>query len=177
MNCHQVRETLSAYLEGTLRQTEANKIEAHLAECQNCRLLAEELKTINKSLSSLPDIEPSPALLAKLYSIPEQVEVETGSVYRERKKVSFFSRRFWLSPTFQPVLVSITVILIVASLLIFTQPGRNFQKSISLEVHRTYSQVQKVLVKAGVVTDRLNGYRESLLGSLGSDRLQKSEQN
>jgi hypothetical protein len=177
MNCREVREILSAYLEKEVSQTVASKIEAHLAECENCRLLTEELKALNKSLSSLPELEPSPALLARLYSIPGQVELQINPAAREPEKVSIFSRKFWLSPAFQPLLVSLTVILIVASLVFFTQPGRNFQKSISLELHRAYSQAQRVLVKAGVITDRLNGYRESLLASLGSDQRPKSDQN
>ncbi|HQM74340.1 MAG TPA: zf-HC2 domain-containing protein [Candidatus Saccharicenans sp.] len=177
MNCHQVRKNLSAYLEGELSQARAIKIEAHLAECQQCRQLAEELKSISQSLASLPAVEPSPALLSKLYSIPGQVELESRPVIEERKRVSVFSRKFWLSPAFQPVLVSLTVILIVASLLFFTQPGHSVQKSVSLRIHRTYSQVQRVLVKAGVITDRLNGYRESFLASIRSDQLPKSDQN
>ncbi len=177
MNCHQIRENLSAYFEGELSQTRAAKIEAHLAECEQCRRLAQELKSISQSLSSLPAVEPSPALLSKLYSIPGQAAVETRPVVKEQKRVSFFSRKFWLSPTFQPVLVSLTVILIVASLLFFTEPGRSVQKSVSFGIHRAYSQVQRVLVKAGVITDRLNGYRESFLASIRSDQLPESDQN
>ncbi|HUM35060.1 MAG TPA: hypothetical protein PKX32_07280, partial [Candidatus Saccharicenans sp.] len=63
------------------------------------------------------------------------------------------------------------------SLLFFTEPGHSVQKSVSLRIHRTYSQVQRVLVKAGVITDRLNGYRESFLASIRSDQLPKSDQN
>jgi len=161
MNCHQIRENLSAYFEGELSQTRAAKIEAHLAECEQCRRLAQELKSISQSLSSLPAVEPSPALLSKLYSIPDRVALESRPVVEERKRVSLISRKFWLSPAFQPVLVSLTVILIVASLLFFTEPGHSVQKSVSFGIHRAYSQVQRVLVKAGVITDRLNGYRES----------------
>lgn len=177
MNCREVRKTLSAYLEKEVSPAMAGKIEAHLAGCENCRLLTEELKVLNKSLSSLPEVEPSPALLAKLYAIPGQVELEISPAAREPEKVRIFSRKFWLSPAFQPLLVSLTVILIVASLVFFTQPGRSFQKSFSLEFHRAYSQAQRVLVKAGVITDRLNGFRESFLASLGSDQLPKSDQN
>ncbi|MDD8019755.1 MAG: zf-HC2 domain-containing protein [Acidobacteriota bacterium] len=182
MNCQQIRKALPAYLEGELSRPQAIIIEAHLAECPGCRLLAREIETINKSLSSLSEIEPSPALLAKIYSIPDSVAIKTGlkvqsAGRRERTARGIFSRPFWLSPAFQPVLVSLTIILIFISLTFFTQPGRNFQKSLSLEFHRAYSQTQKVLVKAGVLTDRINGYKESLLASLDTDRLKKPGQN
>jgi predicted anti-sigma-YlaC factor YlaD len=48
MNCREVRKTLSAYLEKEVSPAMAGKIEAHLAGCENCRLLTEELKALKK---------------------------------------------------------------------------------------------------------------------------------
>jgi len=65
-------ELLSAYLEGELDESRAAEVGRHLASCPNCRLLVESMKDAREALGALPEVEPSPALLQRLYAIPEK---------------------------------------------------------------------------------------------------------
>lgn len=62
MNCRQVVELMTDYLEGTLSEAERNRFEAHLAGCDGCReYLAQLRKTIE--LTGRAAAEPLPAAL------------------------------------------------------------------------------------------------------------------
>jgi len=98
----------------------------------------------------VPEIEPPAGLVQKLYLIPE-----TASA---RKKTRLSGWKFWLRPAFQPVLTSLTVILVAFSLLTFTTPGKSLKRSATLELRQTYSLARKTLVRAGVLKDKLQGY-------------------
>jgi predicted anti-sigma-YlaC factor YlaD len=171
MNCKEARQLFSAYLEAELKPEETDRLQAHLAQCPDCASLFEVMNNLEQSLKNLPEVEPSAALLNRLYLIPEKAGAETKARGRKR----FFSWKFWLSPAFQPVLTSVTVILVALSILFFTSPGKSFRKSASLEIHRGYSQAQKLLVKAGILTDKVNGYRENFIASLEAKNIYKSD--
>jgi len=169
MNCDRVQLLFSDYLEGQLQPEVKKELEAHLAGCPDCTRLLEVTRNLAAEWLRLPEIEPPAGLIQKLYLIPE-----TSS---RPKKAWSFGWRFWLSPAFQPVLTSLTVILVVFSLLTFTTPGRSLKKSAALELRRTYSLAQKTLVRAGVLKDKLQGYRENFIASLEAKNIYKSDKN
>ena len=51
-------EDLSAYLDGELSDRERRKVEGHLAACDRCSSLLEELASMRTMLSTLPEVEP-----------------------------------------------------------------------------------------------------------------------
>ncbi|MBC7350044.1 MAG: zf-HC2 domain-containing protein [Candidatus Aminicenantes bacterium] len=161
MNCQQARLLFSAYLEAELQPGTRSELEAHLKLCSDCSRLLEATRSLELEWSRLPEVELPAELLQKLYLIPE-----TAAARKASQKDRFSGWKFWLSPAFQPVLASLTVILVVFSLLTFTTPGRRLKKSAALELRRTYSLAQKTLVKAGVLKDKLDGYRENFIASL-----------
>ncbi|MGQ9801139.1 MAG: anti-sigma factor family protein [Candidatus Saccharicenans sp.] len=161
MNCQQARLLFSAYLEAELQPGTKAELEAHLMLCPDCCRLLEATRALETEWSRLPELEPPAGLVQKLYSIPE-----TAAARKVGQKARFSGWKFWLSPAFQPVLASLTVVLVVFSLLSFTTPGRSLKKSATLELRRTYSLAQKTLVKAGVLKDKLDGYRENFMASL-----------
>lgn len=161
MNCQQARLLLSAYLEAELQPGTRAQLEDHLKLCSDCSRLLEAIRALEPEWSKLPELELPDELLQKIYLIPETARAKNSG-----QKSGFSGLKFWLSPAFQPVLTSLTVILVVFSLLSFTTPGRSLKKSTSLELRRTYSLAQKVLVKAGVLKDKLDGYRENFMASL-----------
>ncbi|MBC7361023.1 MAG: zf-HC2 domain-containing protein [Candidatus Aminicenantes bacterium] len=171
MNCNKARQLFSAFLEAELKPEEATRVQAHLAQCPDCGSLFEVIKNLDRSLKNLPEVEPAPELINSLYLIPEKVGAKTKARGRKR----FFSWKFWLSPAFQPVLTSVTVILMALSIIFFTSMGKSLRKSASLEIHRGYSQAQKLLVKAGILTDKVNGYRENFIASLEAKNIYRSE--
>ncbi len=169
MNCLKAQLLFSAYLEGELQPEVRKELEGHLAACQDCVRLLEITRSLSSEWSKLPEIEPPAHLIQKLYLIPE-----TAST---RRKAGVSAWKFWLSPAFQPVLTSLTVVLVVFSLLSFTTPGKSLKKSALLELGRTYSLAQKTLVRAGVLKDKLQGYRENFMASLEAKNIYKSDKN
>ncbi len=66
MNCDQVQEKLSEYLENALGEEEQNGLTTHLALCTQCRADAEALRRAIRSVSSLPSVDPPPGLSTKI---------------------------------------------------------------------------------------------------------------
>lgn len=171
MNCHQARQLFSAYLEGELNPKEKDRLKAHLANCPHCQAVLDIMAGLSSSIKNLPEIEPPATLLQQLYSIPELALTPEKTALEKGSS----GWKFWLSPAFQPVLIGLTVIMVAFSLLFFTSPGKTWQKEISFEIHRGYSQAQKILAKAGVLTDKVKGYQEDFLAALEAKNLYKSK--
>jgi hypothetical protein len=149
-------ERLSAYLEGELDGARKAEVETHLAACAECASLLEAMRDTREALGTLPELEPSPALLRRLYAIPE------------RKKRFLPIRDFLLRPSFQPVFAGATGLLVFLSFLAFSPGGRSLQKSLNREVHAGYGRIERLYVKAGSIADEIGARKEDLLGSLRS---------
>jgi len=160
MNDVHVEELLSAYLEAGLDGSRAADVDRHLASCPDCGLLLEAMKDAREALGALPEVDPSPALLRKLYAIPEK-------------------RRFrlvpdlLLRPSLQPAFAGATALLVFVSFVAFSSGGRTFQKSVNRQIHVGYSKVERLYARAGALTDELGSYKETILGSLENVKLLK----
>jgi anti-sigma factor RsiW len=162
MNDVHIEELLSAYLEGGLDESRAADVGRHLASCPDCSLLLEAMKDVREALGALPEVDPSPALLRKLYAIPEK---------RRFRLVP----DFLLRPSLQPVFAGATAVLIFVSFLAFSPGGRTFQKSVSLQLHVGYSKVERLYARAGALTDEMGSYKETILSSLKNVKLLKKD--
>jgi anti-sigma factor RsiW len=160
MNDTHVEELLSAYLDGRLDEPQAAGVGRHLASCPDCGLLLEAMKDAREALGALPEVEPSPALLRRLYAIPEK---------RRFRLVPDFLVR----PSLQPVFAGATALLVFVSFLAFSSGGRTFQKSINRQLHVGYSKAERLYAKAGSLTDEMGSYKETILGSLKNMKLLK----
>jgi len=60
MNCRQVVELMTDYLEGALSPAERARFEEHIAGCDGCRAYLQQLRTTRRVLGRLAD-EPVPA--------------------------------------------------------------------------------------------------------------------
>lgn len=58
MDCRQIREELSAYIDGVLNEPLLQKVEAHLKACPGCAAEAEELREVVGMVRALGDIAP-----------------------------------------------------------------------------------------------------------------------
>ncbi len=175
MNCFQVRDLLTLYLDDELRLQERQEFEAHLTECKDCSAILETIRNLSSELQNLPEIQPSPELLNRLYLIGSSQSTEPAPARPILPVRSFW--KIWLSPAFQPVMTFLTLILVGLSLLQFTATGRELKKSAALEIRRAYSTTQKILAQTGLVKDKLRGSYENLLASLEAREVYKSENN
>jgi anti-sigma factor RsiW len=64
MNCRQVVELMSDYIEGVLSALDRARFEDHIAGCDGCRAYLAQLQTTRKVLGRLAD-EPVPAAVEK----------------------------------------------------------------------------------------------------------------
>jgi anti-sigma factor RsiW len=154
MTCERPQELFSAYLEGTLDPAVRRDLEGHLAACPECAAALAGLRRIDAAVAGWPELEPSPALLARLRAIPAA-----------RKKRRFVPD-ILLRPSLQPYFAGAAVLLAVVSFIVLAPQGRAFQKAVNRQVHLGWSKAERIYAKAGAVTDRLGGYKEDLLGSL-----------
>ncbi len=83
MNCEQVEELLSAYLDNALAPEEWREVTAHLQTCTTCSTTLAEYSRNDALLSHLPRVSPDPALRDRIFSSPEFLELtgtfDTGS--------------------------------------------------------------------------------------------------
>lgn len=66
VKCQDVRENLSAYLDGELSKKETSDIAGHLLVCHHCRAHWEELQTTSALLRDMPEVVPPPEFITGL---------------------------------------------------------------------------------------------------------------
>jgi anti-sigma factor RsiW len=160
MTCERIEELLSAYLEGELAAAERSEVEAHLAGCPGCAALAGLMKETMAATSAFPEIEPSPALLARLYDIP--------AAQGERKRL--FRPVFeWLTrPALQPVYATLTGVFIVLSFVLFHPEGRGIRKAIDIQLHKGIGTVEKLYADAGTIKGEVGAFAGNVIKSFNT---------
>jgi anti-sigma factor RsiW len=166
MNTAHVQELLSAFLEGELDGERAKDVREHLASCPDCAALLEALTLTGDALGAIPEIDPSPALLRKLYAIPDA-----------GKKKFHFVRDVLLRPALQPYFAGATGLLAFISFLAFSPAGHSLRKSFDRQLHAGYNQVERLYAKAGSITDEIGAYKDTLLGSLKDAKILKAAED
>ncbi len=78
MNCEQVEELLSAYLDNQLATEERREVAMHLRHCAKCNAILAEFRRNDALLRHLPRVSPDPALRERIFSSPEYIEL-TGT--------------------------------------------------------------------------------------------------
>jgi hypothetical protein len=79
MNCEQVKELLSAYLDDTLAQAERQQLAQHLHTCAGCRAILADFRRFDALLAQLPRVSPDPSLCEKIFSSPDYLELTSLS--------------------------------------------------------------------------------------------------
>ena len=158
MTCQKIEELLPLYAEEELGAQDRRLVETHLAACPKCRRLLACLKQTEAGLGRFPQLQVSPALMARLKAIPSS----------DKKKVWFRARVPFLQarPSLQPVLAGAFLLLVFASALVFTPAGGRLLKSLDRQFHLGYSQVEKLYAKAESLADSLNSKKEEVIVAL-----------
>jgi anti-sigma factor RsiW len=154
MTCERFEELLSAYLEGEVSPEEKREMDAHLAACSACAELLTVFRETQEALRGFPELEPGPALMDRLYAIPE------------KKRLFRPVFDFLLRPSLQPVFAALSALFIAISFVFFLPQGRGIQKAIDRQLHLGYSQVEKLYAKAGSVTDELGSLKNTVVDSI-----------
>jgi hypothetical protein len=154
MECERIEELLPSYLEGDLSQAEKALVESHLAGCPDCVALLAVLGRAQQALATIPELEVSAGLSARLAAIPE------------RKKKFSFSFDFVLKPSLQPVFAAATIFMTLLSFYLFNPDKTAIDRTIDRKVHSGYSQVEKLYAKAGSFAGRVGDTAENVYVSV-----------
>lgn len=79
MNCEQVEELLSAYLDNALAPEERLTVAYHVQNCTACSAILADFRCFDTLLFHIPRINPASALREKIFSSPEYLELTSAS--------------------------------------------------------------------------------------------------
>jgi len=83
MECSDIQERLSAYIEGSVSSAEEGLIEEHLKACQQCSESLADLKKTLEYVQNLEEIEPPPWLKQKVMArVRSEAEAKRGILQR-----------------------------------------------------------------------------------------------
>ncbi len=105
MNCEQVEEMLSAYLDNELAPEERRVVATHLQECSHCSAILADFRRDDFLLSQLPHVSPDPALRDRIFSSPEYLEL-TGTLDASNTEPSPY-RHPRIDPVSRPHLIAL----------------------------------------------------------------------
>lgn len=144
MNCQELENLISAYLEDELPADLQRQVEDHLQECPECRQLRERVECL---LQELPELEEEVPFFLKnrLYSIPacEEEEVRGRIVY--------------LSPKW--VAAAVGTILLCLNLFYFT----NIVPPANRGLHRVTAGIEKLVGQMGGFFEKVKESKDFLL--------------
>jgi hypothetical protein len=99
------KDWLGDYVDGTLKEPDRRLLESHLAVCESCRTLADDLLEIKKAASSLPRLSP-----------PENAWKQIESNLRARQPQS---RRFSFWTMSSPWAMAASIVLLIGALSLY----------------------------------------------------------
>jgi anti-sigma factor RsiW len=98
MNCNEISDKLSLYIDDELSSEEMKQVEEHLNSCENCQKVLDEYRNLISVLKNLPEEEPPEGycerLHEKLLAILNTVSLSSveDTIYRYS---SSYQSRFW----------------------------------------------------------------------------------
>ncbi|MCP2619803.1 anti-sigma factor [Candidatus Aminicenantes bacterium AC-334-K16] len=78
MKCKKIKKLINESLERQLSSQEKQRLESHLAKCEDCRLFSEELRQLVEVASSLEEPEPSPRVWEKIKASLQEETARLG---------------------------------------------------------------------------------------------------
>mgnify|MGYP000987956680 CR=1 FL=1 len=124
MNCKEVQENLSLYLDQELSEEEMSAVKSHLVNCLACREELASLRETVSLLSSLEEVIPPASFRRELYAKLEN-SVSQQRVKSEHQKKSFFPHGFMDNfrslrqrTVFWPVAITMVLLIIVSPVLL-----------------------------------------------------------
>lgn len=150
MECHSIKEKLSAYIETQLSSEEKKQMDEHLRGCPKCRHDLENLKKTIAYTQGLKEIEPPPWLTQKIMTkVKEEAEQRKGILQK-----LFFPLHIKV-----PIEVVATIAIAVTTIYVF--------KTIQPEIKLTETPSKQVIVpeqeekKRALTKDESLAYKEA----------------
>lgn len=103
MTCEAMLELMSAALDGELTADEKAQLDRHLAQCDHCRALFDELTAIHGACGQM-EVEPPPALRARIL---EQLPPQETPTQKPSAKVIYLHWRRWAAMAAAFALISL----------------------------------------------------------------------
>jgi hypothetical protein len=110
MQCNDIQEKLSAYIDGDISSGERRLIEEHLKSCQQCNETLADLRKTTECVRDLGDIEPPAWLTQKIMT---KIRSEAG------RQKSIWQKLFYPLHIKLPVEAAVAVLLAVTTIYIF----------------------------------------------------------
>jgi len=91
MSCSRIEKQMMPYVDGRLKVSEQQQVEAHLAACAACRVRVNEFRAVSGLLDELPQIEPSGAFDARVRArvAAEPVKQSWWAVFAPSPRAAF----------------------------------------------------------------------------------------
>jgi hypothetical protein len=91
MSCSRIEKQMMPYVDGRLKVSEQQQVEAHLAGCAACRVRVNEFRAVSGLLDELPQIEPSSAFDARVRALvaAEPVKQRWWAVFAPSPRAAF----------------------------------------------------------------------------------------
>ncbi|MCG8402172.1 MAG: zf-HC2 domain-containing protein [Firmicutes bacterium] len=88
MQCHDISETLSAYIDGMLDSSYASRVEEHMESCAQCRMEYDDLCAVVGLIRELPEVAPPPgfgeSLRQRLRAAEPESKTPTAGFFKGR---------------------------------------------------------------------------------------------
>ena len=108
MNCGQVEELLSAYLDNALALEERHGVATHLQACSHCSAILADFRRFDALIAHLPRVSPNLALRNRIFSSPHYLELTgTADVVRTVDNPTVPHPRTQRDTTHHPKLVAL----------------------------------------------------------------------
>ncbi|OPY60637.1 MAG: hypothetical protein A4E56_02579 [Pelotomaculum sp. PtaU1.Bin065] len=134
MQCLEVEELLSPYLDEVLALPESEDVTSHLAVCASCREKYDVLKETVNFIKDLPEVEPPPgfsALVMSKIAIPTREKAGYGGVFMS------FRKSGWLRAC---SFAAMFVVILGITTLMYGMPNQWYQRISSLLVHEQQNE-------------------------------------
>jgi len=162
MNCKDLQDQVVDYLSGRILSESLREFEAHLMECENCRLELEQMESTWMTLGKFPEESPGPEMRSRFYAILEEEKRSLARVSRlpwYRRAESWLDSWWPRRPAFQMAMIVVLTAagLFAGSRLETTVPGNGEVAELRDEVQQMYQMVSLSLLNQDSSSDRLRG--------------------
>lgn len=158
MKCARINKLLCPYLENELSREKKMEVEAHLKTCGRCSNELDNLKKVSLLLFSMPELEITPALQTRLYSLSAQLAI------KPRRRIRLLE--FFLKPSAQPVFAAACIVLIFVSFFFFHPDGRHLSRFLKEKASLSLGQFEKAVARVEGLPGYLPLVRKSIVDSL-----------